>query len=199
MTFEELSLLVEQSYRTITVVGNKGKPLTGQEIASGLDRYIQRKSGINASSIEFFLGKPNVPGKCFIKLIYQIEPSPDIPAKNFKYEIPANTLKKLREQPATTNWQKLTYLDRYMVFHLNGKSINKVFSESDLQKTMEDLIKVDNFFTTNYGAQYGFLGDVYTMGEGSTLSELGKSWKQNVANAKALPGLLKTFWGGLGS
>lgn len=199
MTFEDLSLLVEQSYRTITVVGNKGKPLTDQEIASGIERYIQRKSGLNASSIEFFLGKPNVTGKCYIKLIYQMEPSPDVAAKHFKYEIPANTLKKFREQPATTNWQRLTYLDRYMVFHLNGKPITKIFSENELQKTMESLIKVNEFFSTSYGPQYEFLGDVYTMGEGSTLSELEKSWKQNVSNAKALPGLLKTFWGNLGT
>jgi hypothetical protein len=181
------------------VVGNKGKPLTDQEIASGIERYIQRKSGLNASSIEFFLGKPNVTGKCYIKLIYQMEPSPDVAAKHFKYEIPANTLKKFREQPATTNWQRLTYLDRYMVFHLNGKPITKIFSENELQKTMESLIKVNDFFSTSYGPQYEFLGDVYTMGEGSTLSELEKSWKQNVSNAKALPGLLKTFWGNLGT
>ena len=66
MTFEQLSLLVEQNYRMITVVGNKVKPLTDQEIASGIERYIQGKSGSNASSIEFFLGKPNVVGKIYI-------------------------------------------------------------------------------------------------------------------------------------
>ena len=80
-----------------------------------------------------------------------------------------------------------------MMFHLKGKPIQKVFLENELQKTMEKLIAVNNFFNTTYGPQYEFLGDVYTMGEGSTLSELEKSWKQNVANAKSLPGLLKTF------
>lgn len=197
MKFSELCLLYES--RLVLVKGNFDRPLTAEAYQAGITSFIRKKVGSGYSSIIFFLGKPDSPNNCFLELVFHVEQSMETPPRHFQYKLPQKTLKKFREQGGDIyNRNNEAYFQpRTNVFYYKGQPVAKVFPESKLRNELDALIKVNDFFVKNYGKQYGFLGDIYSIGEESTFSKLATSWEKNKEDIRNLPKYLGDFWSNL--
>lgn len=200
MTFDEICLLYE-SYKLTLLKGNFGKPLTPGDYDNSINNYINNSVKFGTSSVEFFLGKPSDTNKGYLSLIFYLEPVPSssIPANSFYYAIPRNTLEKLKRLGgAITNKNAEAYLNLYSnVFYYKGRPIPKVFRQDDLRAEMEYLLKVNNYFVKTYGANYSFLGDVYTMTQQSLLSRIATNLKRDKQDIINTPKYFKDWWNNL--
>lgn len=199
MRFEELCLVYENNYRIALVKGNYGSPLTATQYEQGIKGHLSRASTYGYSRIIFYLGKPNQPDKCHLDLVYQVTPDSNIPAKYFLYSLPQNTLKKFRElgEEVKNRKNEAYFQPLQNVFYYKGQAVPKFFPEKDLKREMESLIKVNDFFVSKFGKQYGFLGDIYTLQEGTKLSKIAASLQRNKEDIKNLPKYFKDWWGNL--
>ena len=194
MRFDELCLM----YENITLIkGNFGQKMSADDYVNGITNFIKKNNNTGLGSIHFFLNKPFSKDNCLLNLNYyfiQTPASPPIPARSFKYEIPESTLIKFRSNPNIRNNRAPVYFKPQInVFYLDGKPIRKVFPESYLKEAMKELIKVNNYFESNYGKQFSFLGEVYTQTGESTASKLASSWERTKEGWKNLPKDLGTW------
>lgn len=196
MRFEDLCLLYEQNTRLALIKGNFGRPLTANDYKEGIERYISRYSRQGYSRMLFFLGKPNDSSKCYLNLYYNVEQYAEAPARSFQYTIPELTLKRFRGNGSAIydSRNEAYFQPRNNVFFYRGKPLPKLFSENKLKQEMELLIKVNDFFKNTHGAQYAFLGDVYTLSGESTFSKLAASWEKNKEDVKNLPKYFKDYF-----
>lgn len=193
MRFEDLYVLYEGSLKLI--VGNFDRPLTAAQYDQGIKSNISSSDRFGYSSIRYFLGKPGEPDKNYITLYYQVAPAADVPERHFKYEIPDLTLQKFRTKREIFDSSKPAFLaGRSNVFYFNRAPIPKVFPENQLESVMDKLIKTNDYFVSNYGSQYAFIGKVYRMGQDTTFSKIASSWERNKQNIKNLPQQFKDYW-----
>lgn len=199
MRFSELCLLYENSYRFVLVKGNYGAPLSAQQYKKAIDDYKSRKSTTGRSKLIFYLGRPNQPDKCNIDLIYHLIPENNIPANYYFYSVPQNTLRKFRSlgEELKSKRNEAYFQPLQNIFYYRNQPVPKFFSENNFIKEMETLIKVNEFFVNKFGIQYSFLGDVYTLEEGSKLSRIKLNLQRNKEDLKNLPKYFKDWWDNL--
>ena len=199
MRFEELCLVCENDYRLALLKGNYGNPLTAGQYEKTIRNYISTKTSAGYSKFIFYLNKPNQQDKCHIDLIYYVNREGNIPAKYFLYSIPFNTLKKFRElgEEIKSRKNEAYFQPLLNIFYYRNRPIPKFFPEKDLNREMESLIKVSEYFKNKFGKQYAFLGDVYTLEEGSKISKIAANLQRNKEDIQNLPKYFKDWWGNL--
>ena len=194
-----LGLICENSYRIALVKGNYGSPLTASQYVQGINSYLGRTSTTGYSRIVFLLGKPNLPDKGNLNLIYQITPEANIPPRHFLYSVPQNTLTKFREigEEVKSRRNEAYFQPLQNIFYYRNQAIPKVFPEKDLRKVMESLIKANEYFKAKYGNKYTFLGDIYTVEDETKFSKIAASLQRNKEDIKNLPRNFKDWWNSL--
>lgn len=193
MRFENLYSLYEASLSL--VYGNYGRPISAVQYHNNIKSYISKRSKYGYSSVGFFLGKPDSQEKLYLELVFHITSSLDIPEKNYQIKVPQKTLNKFRTNPQIYNRNNVGAFKRDVnVFYLNNEPIKKIFPDSEFEAVMEKLIKVNDFFISQYGKEYSFLGDIYTMREGGLIQKLMGNLSQNKADILSLPQDFKGLW-----